>query len=322
MENLWSGKSKENTGGFKEALMTSSRTRIFPSDKSRFSEVAEEITDSLFLPLSRGIRCPAISTCTLYYDTTSDDWSYTETSLGSSWIDSVLVDRTGGDLISISLIVDSSFCDCTEVRPIWFISNTSTTEIYFFGQVPFPRVSEIVDNTCKFVIETPINAAEEWGKYDAPGSDIGDEGMEFSVVALFQSNLEYKDTTFYSPSSPYYIETAVTKGSNAFIINTYVVWDLDIDTTEIPVNSKIQGYAVPWTGDCSTGSASGIPVYSEWESAFTEAKHTIGIGPLDPSTDYKVYLRENSKTGPDSYSWQTIGCYTTDKIGNNIIIWE
>jgi hypothetical protein len=312
-------KDLKNIAGYKSRLLRNLETSF---DKKTFVKVENflnNLTDTLYLPLSHGIRMPAMATACLYYDITTDYWLYRNEPHNSvNLVTGLDVTKQGSLIKYLDATINPELVQKSDVSSLYFIYNNSdvTANVITQDQVIFPRIDRILgDNTVRISLECAKDIV--WGFFDHAIS-YGVPGLCFSLEVLFQSDAENADRAFYTAGIPYFEMSNMYASINSLRPTGYVYSDLEPDASRTLWSSKIRSYAQGWVGDCTSGDGTGGLFYSEWEPLYTEGFHEgLKIEDLLGDTTYKVWVQIDSKVGPDNFDNTSLGCFVTKPIGDD-----
>ena len=316
MDREISSKNTKNLGNYKKQFIKEIPTVIDGISYSKLVKHIGYVSDTLFLPLAKGVRMPALFVSNIYYDHTSDLWKHKNNPYSSlqfvSGVDSSVQDTS--TLIYLDVTVNQNVVAKTDVTPLLFVNNTSSGEPDTANGFFFPRISKTYIDGTNFIARVVLEKADQtgWAPTTFDGSS-GFYGAKVSFEGLFQSASEHADMTFIAPGFPYYVPRLIV--NNKSYIQSYgtVYVDYNVDLTGVPWSSKTRTKAVPWAGDCSTGSS--VPgarqPLSPWESVYHTGEHFNQISGLLSSTQYKLYIQIDAKVGHESLDWTSLGCYTT-----------
>jgi len=312
-------KDLKNPGGFKTRILRNLGTGLDKNSFTKLERLLNNLTDALFIPLSRGVRLPAHAIGGLVYDQTADIWVVKNTPYNSvSFLTGVDHYMAGSELRYLDTTVNTDLVSKSDISAIFFVKNTTdiTAGEITADMVVYPRIDRILnDNTIRIAIEGP-RGDDGWGWYK-PGGAYGNPGQSFTIEGIFQSNSENTDRVFYTPGVPYLDLNHMSMGYTQMKAIGYTYSDLEPDGSRTLWATKIRIYVQEWEGDCSSGYGVGDYFYSEWESFYTaglhESPYVIG---LDPDTQYKVYVQIDAKVGPDMFDGTALGCYQTKPTGH------
>lgn len=310
-------KDFKNKGGYKTKITNNQITIIDSNSVVKMETHINKITDTLFLGLSRGMRIPAMYTGEATYNSITDSWDVKNNlNKGSNFLQSAVVNKSGDQILSMTLTFDGAILNLSDSTPLYFVYNTSTLGDYENDYVLFPRISDIVNNVVTVAMES--NNAGTWGYYES--SLNGEEGLSVGIDCLLQSTGEGADTAFYTPGIPDWTYDSAEVWQDAIYVNGYI-YNTIIETSDlIDWPCKAKGRIIKWSGDCVSGSAWPGATYAySTEQTYRTGKHILKFLGLDGGNLYKVWVQIDSEIGQDNLEWQLVDCFYTTAQGEGDI---
>lgn len=310
-------KDFKNIGGYKSKLTKNLETSFDTNSMLKIESFLNGLTDTLYLPLARGVRIPALAVAKLYYDETADYWAYRNAPYNSvSLVVGLDVQNVGKIIQYLDVTVNPLLEQKSDISSLYFTYNLSdcTDDEADTNQTLFPRVDSIInDNTVRVALER-VQSSTMGFLVESLG--LGSPGFAIGFEVLFQSEPEHADKAFFTPGVPYFELTNVYTSINSLRPAGFTYSDMLPDASRTPWNSKIRSCAQYY--DTTLGDSTGALTYSMWETAYTSGKHegTRIEGLLSDST-YRVWVQINSKVGPDNYDATSIGLHYTKSIGED-----
>lgn len=303
MTDFWNFKNFNNLGKYKNKVIRKETTFIDASSYLKAQEHINTLTDALFIPLSRAVKTPAIMTANCVFDSTVGDFYIKH---GAATNDLLFHDLStnivSDELIYIDMTLNQDTASLSDVTPLFFVTNTSRIVNFPGGQVPVPRVKELLSDTSDLTCRIGIETVSSGSMADLEIATNGDwEGLSFCVEGLFQSIVDNTDTTFQTASIPYWDHTYTMATYNSLDFYGIVYADLYPDGTSAQWSSKVRLRIQEY--DADTSQLSGDYTYTDWPSIYTTGIKDVYFKGLPYDTTYAAWYQIDSQVGPDMLDW-------------------
>jgi len=313
----WNFYNLNNLGNYNNRVIVKKSNKIDKFNYLGMQRHVNNITDTLFLPLSRGIRQPALYTACIHFDTTDSTFYISKgPQTSSNFISGVSQSFTVNSLDYVDLTINENLVAKADIDPLFFAHNTSNILTYEYGEIPFPRVGSLIrgstDLTCRVFLETGKDVT--WDNIEIPTPSLW-EGLSFSIEGIFQSLLDNTDTHFFTPGIPYFEQDGGHRGGSFIILTGYTYSDLLPDSSHTLWSSKIKARYQLWDFDTSTSL--GDYNYSDWEASYTSGLHLSRMDNLVQNNYYRVEVGINAEIGPDNFDWEYVAVMYSGTSGDD-----
>lgn len=283
--------NEANIGGYRSFVLSGGFYNPDVITYNKINTQINNITDTLFLNLSRGFRAPAIMNNSFVYADSSWSFAYPREYINDY---TVYYDNTNFDYMRI--FVDQSVSSLTDIAPLVFVSTSNPMYQPVISSIEHSSSSSYADISVFSILDgTPVPTAY---------SNL--ENVIFDLLFAYQSITDYTDRLFYEVGSPFLVDSSVNLASTKLgVIGTSYCYYDQTTLTLCPVKAK--AYVKEFDPDTSTY---GTAQYGSPSDVYTSSVYAK-VGYLNSDTSYGFWYYMDSLLGPNTVSYIFAGIFST-----------